>query len=202
MQDDKQAILSRLIGNQPASPVVASQIPQWSSPTHPINHCDAFSQAVKNNHAELMVIFSITDLPQAVANYLKNNHLTPTIVCEESLTALAWDTVNIQAEYRAVAEKDSCGITTIVAADANTGAMLITNNTAHTTTLSLLPPYHIAVVRQQDIHSCIGDILTSIDQPLPSICNFLCGPSRTADIEQTMVLGMHGPLHVLVIIIK
>ena len=65
--------------------------------------------------------------------------------------------------------------------------------------VSLVPPVHIALVRKQDILNSIDDVflLRRLDYynngDMGSYLNFITGPSRTADIEQTIVVGVHGP---------
>lgn len=202
MNDDKQTIFSRLYGQLEHNPIDSETIPQWTSPPPHGELVDIFCQSVKDNHAQLAVINTLSELPQAVATYLSNHQLPFTIVSEQSLIPLPWQAANILAEHRAPTKEDECGITTILAADATTGAMLITDTITHMPTLSLLPPHHIAVIKQQSLYPSISEVLNTIKKPIPSLCNFICGPSRTADIEQEMVLGMHGPTNVLVILVK
>jgi len=74
------------------------------------------------------------------------------------------------------------------------------------TTVNFLPEHHLVVVRAKDI---VGDLETVFDQVrqtfgkghMPRTLNFITGPSRSADIEQTLLLGAHGPraLHVIVV---
>jgi L-lactate dehydrogenase complex protein LldG len=69
--------------------------------------------------------------------------------------------------------------------------------------ISLLPPVHIAVVPRERILTGLDELLTGT--PLPaersSSMLFITGPSRTADIEQILVRGVHGPgeIHVIVV---
>ena len=72
------------------------------------------------------------------------------------------------------------------------------------TATTLLPDTHIAVVRRSRIVSGMEEACALIRNELgavPRAINFISGPSRTGDIEQTIVLGAHGPyrVHILVV---
>ena len=69
---------------------------------------------------------------------------------------------------------------------------------------SLLPETHIAVVARERIVATMEDAWALLRQEqgaLPRAVNFISGPSRTADIEQTVTLGAHGPARVLIVLI-
>ena len=70
--------------------------------------------------------------------------------------------------------------------------------------VSLLPPVHIAIIRSSDIHPTIGDALAALHgaNDLSRAITFITGPSRTADIELTLTVGVHGPKELYVIIIE
>ena len=69
--------------------------------------------------------------------------------------------------------------------------------------ISLLPPLHIAVVPRDRILTGLDELFSLVPQPaeLTSAMVLITGPSRTADIEQYLVRGVHGPgeLHVVVV---
>jgi L-lactate dehydrogenase complex protein LldG len=97
------------------------------------------------------------------------------------------------------------GVTTAQAGIAETGTLILEAEKERHRLVSLLPPVHIAIVRARDIHLTIGDALTSLhggDQnQLSRAITFITGPSRTADIELTLTVGVHGPKELYVIII-
>jgi len=70
--------------------------------------------------------------------------------------------------------------------------------------MSLIPPVHIVLLKQSDIASSFQQI---VDQPpwesaaMPTNIVFISGPSKTADIQQTLAYGAHGPKRLIVIII-
>ena len=74
--------------------------------------------------------------------------------------------------------------------------------------VSLLPPVHLALVRPQDVVESLDDLflLRRLDYhrhggDMGSYLNFITGPSRTADIEQTIVVGVHGPKEVHMVLL-
>jgi L-lactate dehydrogenase complex protein LldG len=68
--------------------------------------------------------------------------------------------------------------------------------------VSLLPPAYLAVVRRGDLLFSMGEFFQSHAQALAGAanCTLVTGPSRTADIELTLTLGVHGPGRVTVVI--
>jgi L-lactate dehydrogenase complex protein LldG len=71
-------------------------------------------------------------------------------------------------------------------------------------TVSLLPETHIAVLLESCIVRSMEDAwarLRSRRTGMPRTVNFISGPSRTADIEQTVTLGAHGPYRVHIILV-
>ena len=71
--------------------------------------------------------------------------------------------------------------------------------------VSLLPETHIAIVPVDRIVATMEDafaLLRSERGKLPRAVNFISGPSRTGDIEQTIVLGAHGPCRVHLILVE
>ena len=118
---------------------------------------------------------------------------------------------NIAAEEIAVCPSPAdlfnfdAGITSAQAAIAETGTLVLESETERHRLVSLLPPVHIAVVYARNIVLTIGDALRQLHSGDPKqmsrAITFITGPSRTADIELTLTVGVHGPkeLHVIVI---
>ena len=83
-----------------------------------------------------------------------------------------------------------------------TGSLVVDSRRAGARTASLLPPVHLAFVQRSAILPTPGDVLRHLDERLPeglpSNLVFITGPSRSADIELQLTVGVHGP-HTLVI---
>jgi len=90
------------------------------------------------------------------------------------------------------------GITGINAAVAETGTIVLTSGGGHPSSTSLLPDIHIAVLREDDIYKNLPQVFKLQEIQDASSCVLISGPSRTADIEMTLTIGVHGPeeLHV------
>ena len=98
------------------------------------------------------------------------------------------------------------GITSAQAAIAETGTLVLESELERHRLVSLLPPVHVAIVEAARICRTIGEAL-SVVRPretteLSRTITFITGPSRTADIELTLAIGVHGPQELYVIIIE
>ena len=112
-------------------------------------------------------------------------------------------------KHRQEAEASGLGITGADYAVAETGSVILLPRRGISRLVSLLPPIHIAVVRPQDIIESLDDLflLRRLDYhrnrgEMGSYLNFITGPSRTADIEQTLIQGVHGPKEVHLVILE
>ncbi|UOQ65486.1 LutC/YkgG family protein [Hymenobacter volaticus] len=90
------------------------------------------------------------------------------------------------------------GLTTCEALIARTGSVLVSAATSSGRRLSIYPDQHLVVARTSQVVADISDALRNLQQKygpehLPSMISLTTGPSRTADIEKTLVLGAHGP---------
>jgi L-lactate dehydrogenase complex protein LldG len=102
-------------------------------------------------------------------------------------------------------EQANVGITTCDALVARTGSIIITNASEAGRRLSIYPHIHIVIAYASQLCADIGDALDIVQerygQKLPSMISTTTGPSRTADIEKTLVLGAHGPREIVVFLI-
>jgi L-lactate dehydrogenase complex protein LldG len=149
-------------------------------------------------------VSSVDEVPAAAATYLARNNLPATGACWPEFAALDWAGVGLSIEARSSNGEDKLGITGVYCALAENGTlMLLSGEHTHATT-SLLPETHIAIVPASRIVRTMEDAWDLLRQErgsLPRQVNFVSGPSRTADIEMTLVLGAHGPFRVHVIVV-
>jgi L-lactate dehydrogenase complex protein LldG len=106
-------------------------------------------------------------------------------------------------ELRALCSTAAVGITGADYCLADTGTLVMLSSRQEARLISLLPPVHVAVVQSERILSGLDELLAAV--PLPaeqsSSMVLITGPSRTADIEQILVRGVHGPGEIHVVIV-
>jgi L-lactate dehydrogenase complex protein LldG len=147
---------------------------------------------------------SLRDVPSGVARYLDAHSLPKSGCVWPSLSALDWAGAGLALEPRGARAEDAVGVTGVFCAIAETGTLMLCSGPDTPATASLLPETHVAIVPAARVVAYMEDgwdLARAELGQLPRAVNFVSGPSRTADIEQTIVLGAHGPsrVHVLVV---
>ena len=133
-------------------------------------------------------------------------------------TALRWRGVEVtpvvqdeetpREQLREEMRHADAGITGTDYALAETGSLVILPRRGLSRLVSLVPPVHIALVRPEEVLDTLHDLflLRRLEYrrsgDLGSYLNFITGPSRTADIEMTIVQGVHGPRAVHMVLIE
>jgi len=102
-------------------------------------------------------------------------------------------------------EMAEVGITTCEALIARNGSVMVSNRNASGRRLSIYPHHHIVIARMGqlvlDLKDAFQLIKAKYGTEIPSMISTITGPSRTADIEKTLVLGAHGPKELFVFLI-
>ena len=157
-------------------------------------------------------IANVDAIPAAVARYIDALQLPPAIaaqkshrgVCWPEFSALDWRSSGLEVEARPMQGTDLLGITGCFCALAETGTLLFATAANSPTGTMLLPATHIAVVPANRVVSGMEeafDLVRRDRASVPRAMNFVSGPSRTGDIEQTIVLGAHGPFRVHILLL-
>jgi L-lactate dehydrogenase complex protein LldG len=94
------------------------------------------------------------------------------------------------------------GVTGCDAAIAETGSLVLLSGKGRSRAVSLLPPLHVAIVQPQQLCFSMAEFFVRERDRIEgeACCTFVTGPSRTADIELTLTLGVHGPGRVVVVV--
>jgi L-lactate dehydrogenase complex protein LldG len=153
-------------------------------------------------------VASLEDVPAAVAAYLRSKNLPQNVRRggDPLLASIPWDRegtlevttgrsdggqlASVSHAFRGVAE---------------TGTLVLTSGGDNPTTLNFLPEHHIVVLEAKDIvgdYESVWDALRKkVGAKMPRTVNWITGASRSADIEQVLLNGAHGPkgLHVIVV---
>jgi L-lactate dehydrogenase complex protein LldG len=155
--------------------------------------------------SSVVEVASLAEVPQAVAKYLTGNKLPLRGVCWTEFADLDWAGAGLQIAARPANGDDKVGITGTYCALAENGTLMLLSGQDNHATTSLLPDNHIAIVPASRIVRAMEDgwdLLRREYGSPPRQVNFVSGPSRTADIEMTLVLGAHGPFRVHDIIVS
>jgi len=144
----------------------------------------------------------------AIASYLGTCNLPPRLRmgADPVLAALPWrEAWDIERSFGRAEPDDRAALSRATVAAAETGTVFLASGSDNPTTLNFLPEAHTIFIAASDIvgsYEEAWDRLRAIygQGTLPRTVNLISGPSRTADIEQTIVRGAHGPsrLHVLI----
>ena len=149
-------------------------------------------------------VSALAEVPAAVAGYLAANGLGNRAVATPELGDLDWPAADLVVEPRPAVDADTVGISGCFCGIAETNTLMLLSGPPTPATVSLLPETHIALVPVARIVATMEDafaLLRAEHGELPRAVNFISGPSRTGDIEQTIVLGAHGPCRVHLILI-
>jgi L-lactate dehydrogenase complex protein LldG len=153
----------------------------------------------------------LADAPAAVVRYLAAQRLPLQAVIWPALSSLDWASAGVAVETRPPRRDesqgaDAVGITGCFCALAETGTLVLSSGPQTHASTHLLPETHIALVPASRIVKGMEDAFALLraerggGEMMPRALNMVSGPSRTADIELTLVLGAHGPYRVHIIV--
>lgn len=186
----------------------ANLIPQRAQIPH-AEQLDLMEAMLQELKATVVRLADEGEVPQAIADYLKNENLPPKLrlAPRDDLRRLPWDKTPLLEVEEGIAEaSDATSLTGCFAGIAETGTLMMASGPQAPITLNFLPENHIVVLRASQVTGSYEDAWQRLRAELgpgvmPRAVNMVTGPSRTGDIEQTILLGAHGPrrLHVLLV---
>ena len=174
---------------------------------------ELFETMAREASATLTRVSSSTDVPEAIAQFLKRENLPSRIAMAPDpwLGALGWERQPLLDIRRGRAEpSDEVGVTVAFAAIAETGTLMLLSGPDAPTTLNLLPETSIVVLCAARVVGAYEEAWARLREArggengavaMPRTVNFITGPSRSADIEQQLQMGAHGPrrLHIVLV---
>ena len=168
-----------------------------------------FTEKAEAVKASVSRVANPAQVPAAVAEFLRRNNLPAAIRHgdDKRLANLPWRTTpQLAIATGKAAPDDRVGLSHAEAGVAESGSLMLASGPANPTTLNFLPENHIVVLAAGDIvpdyESGWERVRSRYPGPLlPRAVNFITGPSRSADIEQTIQFGAHGPrrLHIILV---
>ncbi len=151
---------------------------------------------------------ALAAVPRAIAAYLSTHNLPAkvTVAPDPALDAVPWQDQPTLGVRRGNADaRDAVTVTGAFAGVAETGTLVLLSSPDSPTGLNFLPDAHIVVMMADRMLGTFEDVWTRVRSRgegfMPRAVNWITGPSRSADIEQTLLLGAHGPkkLHLVLI---
>lgn len=188
----------------------AHQVGEQPKLLNPRSVTATFKSKVLASQASFSRIKSWSSLVNSVQKYLRAHNLPPHIRMGEDKMLVRWLSreIGTLAVHRGASTgHDQVCMSVANSAVAETGTLILASGPNNPTTLNFLPEHHIVVVRQNTIFSYYEQSWKRLRKlygtgNLPRTVNMITGPSRSADIEQTLILGAHGPLALHVILIE
>lgn len=208
MSEARAVILSRLrrAGVEDAATVETRlrEHPCGPKPRYDIPLPERFVQRLEAASATVARMDDATALTRSVSQYLAQHDLPRRLVLapHPRLEGLPW-AEDVEVISSPLATDDATAMTVAWAGVAETGSLVLRSSPRTPTRYNFLPDTFICLLDERDLVPHIDDVWTRLRESaadMPRTVNFITGPSRTADVEQTIQLGAHGPrrLHVLI----
>lgn len=147
-------------------------------------------------------------MPEAVAGVLRDNNLPSRLRVgdDPAFAGLKAEPGLIEVLTGPAQPDDIVSLSRAHAAASETGTLILTSGADNPSTLNFLPETHIVVVAADDVLGSFEEGWARVRQRfgqgvMPRTVNMISGPSRTADIEQTLVRGAHGPKNLFVLVV-
>ncbi|MCA3559608.1 MAG: lactate utilization protein [Aestuariivirga sp.] len=156
------------------------------------------------------IVDDVNEVPHAVSVYLRDGNLPAQVRrgADPVLAKLPWHRGGtLEVTEGPAADADRASITRAFAGIAESGTIVQISGADNPTTLNFLPEAHIVVLESAALFASYEEAWTKLralmgEGNMPRTVNMISGPSRTADIEQTIVRPAHGPKNMHVIIVR
>lgn len=167
-----------------------------------------FVRNVEKEFGSVARVPEMREVPSGLAEYLAAQNLPPrfALAPHPELLAMPWaDRPLLTFEPRQAEAHDLVGVQHGFAAVAETGTVMLPSGASRPTTLNILPDTAVIILRASRIVGAYEDawnLLRAEAGGMPRNVMLVTGPSRSADIEQTLELGAHGPRRVHVMLVE
>ncbi len=153
--------------------------------------CAAIAKVLKSKNIQSVLLANGTELGAEL-----KNELAPTLNIKHYPAAVEPFKAELFADVDAAVTNARWGI-------AETGTLVLWPDANEPRTMSLVPPLHVAVVDATTIVNTFFELLNTahwVEQGMPTNALLISGPSKTADIQQVLAYGAHGPCELIVIV--
>jgi L-lactate dehydrogenase complex protein LldG len=174
----------------------ASYVP----PAGPTDFVATFAERATAVNADVRILNNSDEIPAAIADLLRSKNLPAEIHIAPGAQAMDVGALTVK---RAPPGPDDAALTTAPFGIAETGTLAYPAATKNPASWHFRPGFEIAVLRASDIAANMETVIAHVKaKGLPHTLNFVTGPSRTGDIEQTLELGAHGPKALAILIVR
>ena len=182
----------------------SNALPELIRPAINSDHVAQFREKLELGGGKLNQVKDYSAAASLITDFLIEKELPMRLRLAPALKQMQWGD-QIDISYGKSDGDDLVSVTPAFCAIAETGTLMLLSGPQTPASVSLLPETHIAVVPVSRIVATMEDafaLLRAEHGGLPRAVNFISGPSRTGDIEQTIVLGAHGPCRVHLILVE
>ncbi len=211
MSNTRDAILNRLRNNTPKQCPMPESYRPWVN-NEQINKADLFCKRMRSVKTEVVELgktpwidWVIQELPQRKLRrvLVGNNPLGQNLIgqANEQLAVSFYDQP-IKSWKQALFNDIDVAITGTLGAIAETGSLILWPDSNEPRLMSLVPPVHIVVLNEDHIYQNFTEAMAAKNwvENMPTNALLISGPSKTADIEQTLAYGIHGPQKLIVLL--
>jgi L-lactate dehydrogenase complex protein LldG len=206
MDSARNNILARLKAAQDKRGEIGENVPDFTSPIyHPLN--ESLSLEFKTNlemiGGQVILIKSKSEIADQIKQICKEKDQDKIFCTDPKLQEILSGSIGIDSDEDSFLQLN-IGVTGCELLVAHLGSVLVSSAQISGRRLNVFPETHIVVANQSQLTDYLDRALEKLQNKykneLPSLISNITGPSRTADIEKTLVMGMHGPKSLIVII--
>jgi L-lactate dehydrogenase complex protein LldG len=213
MSDAKARIFARL---RAAPAGILPELPEWTPPRYGDGRLAQFRRMLEASRAEVHAA-TRTNWPEILRIILADKGVSSVLYAPASASgarlAAAWSGTDgprllpydrpIEAMKPVLLQEAAAAVTTARSGIAQTGTLVLWPTADEPRLMSLLPPIHVVLVEADSILDSLAETmaLQGWAAGMPTNAVLVSGPSKTADIEQTLAYGVHGPKELIVLVL-
>ena len=206
MNSAKNNILARLKAAQDKRGEIGEDIPDFTSPIYdPLN--ESLAQEFKTNleiiGGQAILIKSKSEIAELIKQVCVAKNQNSLFCTDPNIQEILKESIQIDSDENSFSGLN-IGVTGCEFLVAHLGSVMVSSAQISGRRLNVFPETHIVVAHESQLTDYLDRALEKLQNKyknqLPSLISNITGPSRTADIEKTLVMGMHGPKSLIVII--
>lgn len=200
MSTSRDNILRRIKATQTATKLHA--LPELIRPDINPDHLAQFRQKLELGSGRFHRVENHAAAARLIVDFLIERKLPMQLRLSPALPDITWDD-SVEVSYGRSDGNDLVSVTPAFCAVAETGSVILLSGPDSPTSLNFLPDYHFVIVETSQLLPHIEDAWEKLrnEKATPRTINIITGPSKTADVEQVLQIGAHGPRQLNVIFV-